>query len=34
MTAYARIVGTGSYLPEKLVTNNDLAKLEIGRAHV
>ena len=27
MTAYARIVGTGSYLPEKLVTNNDLAKL-------
>jgi 3-oxoacyl-[acyl-carrier-protein] synthase-3 len=26
MTAYARIVGTGSYLPEKLVTNNDLAK--------
>ena len=27
MTAYARIVGTGSYLPEKLVTNHDLAKL-------
>ncbi len=27
MTAYARIVGTGSYLPEKLVTNDDLAKL-------
>ena len=27
MTSYARIVGTGSYLPEKLVTNNDLAKL-------
>ena len=27
MTAYARIVGTGSYLPEKHVTNNDLAKL-------
>ncbi len=27
MMAYARIVGTGSYLPEKLVTNHDLAKL-------
>ncbi len=27
MTVYARIVGTGSYLPEKLVTNDDLAKL-------
>ncbi len=27
MTMYARIVGTGSYLPEKLVTNDDLAKI-------
>jgi 3-oxoacyl-[acyl-carrier-protein] synthase III len=27
VTTYARIVGTGSYLPEKTVTNDDLAKL-------
>jgi 3-oxoacyl-[acyl-carrier-protein] synthase-3 len=27
MTIYSRIVGTGSYLPEKIVTNRDLEKL-------
>ena len=27
MTVYARIAGTGSYLPEKLVTNKDLEKI-------
>ena len=27
MTTFARIVGTGSYLPEKVVTNDDLAKI-------
>ena len=27
MTVYARIVGTGSYLPEKLVSNKDLEKI-------
>jgi 3-oxoacyl-[acyl-carrier-protein] synthase III len=27
VTTFARIVGTGSYLPEKVVTNNDLAKI-------
>lgn len=27
MTVFARIVGTGSYLPEKVVTNDDLAKI-------
>jgi 3-oxoacyl-[acyl-carrier-protein] synthase III len=27
MTTFARIVGTGSYLPERVVTNNDLAKI-------
>jgi 3-oxoacyl-[acyl-carrier-protein] synthase III len=27
MTTFARIVGTGSYLPEKVVTNDDLAKM-------
>ncbi len=27
MSTFARIVGTGSYLPDKLVTNNDLAKI-------
>jgi 3-oxoacyl-[acyl-carrier-protein] synthase-3 len=26
MTAYSRIVGTGSYLPEKILTNRDLEK--------
>ena len=25
--AFARIAGTGSYLPEKVLTNDDLAKL-------
>ena len=25
--AFARIAGTGSYLPEKVLTNSDLAKL-------
>ena len=24
---YSRIAGTGSYLPEKILTNNDLAKM-------
>jgi 3-oxoacyl-[acyl-carrier-protein] synthase III len=27
MTTYSRISGTGSYLPEKVLTNNDLARL-------
>jgi len=27
MTRYARITGTGSYLPEKVLTNNDLEKM-------
>ena len=27
MTTFARVVGTGSYLPEKVVTNDDLAKI-------
>ncbi len=27
MTLHARIIGTGSYLPEKIVTNDDLAKI-------
>ncbi len=27
MTVFARIAGTGSYLPDKLVTNDDLAKI-------
>ena len=27
MTAYARILGTGGYLPDKVVTNDDLAKI-------
>ena len=27
MTVFARIAGTGSYLPDKLVSNDDLAKL-------
>ena len=27
MTVFARIAGTGSYLPDKLVTNDDLSKL-------
>ena len=27
MTVYSRIIGTGSYLPEKIVTNADLEKL-------
>ncbi|MDB5904268.1 MAG: 3-oxoacyl-[acyl-carrier-protein] synthase, partial [Betaproteobacteria bacterium] len=27
MTIYSRITGTGSYLPEKILTNSDLEKL-------
>ena len=27
MSLYSRIVGTGSYLPEKVLTNNDLEKI-------
>ena len=27
MTLYSRIVGTGSYLPEKILTNADLEKM-------
>ncbi len=27
MTSYARIIGTGSYLPERIVTNRDLEKI-------
>ena len=27
MLKYSRIVGTGSYLPEKVLTNDDLTKL-------
>lgn len=27
MTKHARIIGTGSYLPEKILTNDDLAKI-------
>ena len=27
MKTYSRITGTGSYLPEKLLTNDDLAAL-------
>lgn len=29
----ARIIGTGSAVPEQIVTNEDLSK-KIGRAHV
>ncbi len=41
---HARITGTGSYLPERILTNQDLEKMvetsdtwireQIGRAHV
>ena len=27
MTVYSRIAGTGSYLPEKVLTNADLEKM-------
>ena len=27
MSVYSRITGTGSYLPEKVMTNSDIAKI-------
>ena len=27
MTSYSRIIGTGSYLPEKILANSDLEKI-------